>query len=372
MSFRGSPVTMHRPVTTQTTSTLNIRTSTPKVVYPSVGRQMTSQRCCDTGRPVMMDPVTGAAICSCQLKSGVPTYLSRVPSLPETVYGAAAGHQYPPNVVMGNEATSAFYQMAHGLKTERSTESLKSAPPGASSPYYLEHLMAAHPYNAFYSGFDINSARRKNATRETTSALKAWLYEHRKNPYPTKGEKIMLAIITRMTLTQVSTWFANARRRLKKESKMDDKDIDLSDLDVDDKSETQRDVTQLSVSEDDDALNLTTDLSDISDAEESTTNSLPPKNCMQRLLTPDQRFGQDFEKYSNENKTTVNSVENSGEESSCGTKSSNTTSGLAEETLSSPSRDIKPSGQLLPQVKPKIWSISEIISPKNEMCKTPV
>ena len=30
----------------------------------------------------------------------------------------------------------------------------------------------------------------------------------------------MLAILTKMTLTQVSTWFANARRRLKKENKM--------------------------------------------------------------------------------------------------------------------------------------------------------
>jgi hypothetical protein len=30
----------------------------------------------------------------------------------------------------------------------------------------------------------------------------------------------MLAIITKMTLTQVSTWFAIARRRLKKENKM--------------------------------------------------------------------------------------------------------------------------------------------------------
>ncbi|XP_009319125.1 PREDICTED: iroquois-class homeodomain protein IRX-6 [Pygoscelis adeliae] len=64
------------------------------------------------------------------------------------------------------------------------------------------------------------SARRKNATRETTSTLKTWLYEHRKNPYTPPGEKIMLAIITKMTLTQVSTWFANARRRLKKENKM--------------------------------------------------------------------------------------------------------------------------------------------------------
>lgn len=93
-----------------------------------------------------------------------------------------------------------------------------------------------------YGGIDLN-ARRKNATRETTNTLKAWLYEHRKNPYPTKGEKIMLAIITKMTLTQVSTWFANARRRLKKENKMtwsprnrseDDGDDDLDNDDDDD------------------------------------------------------------------------------------------------------------------------------------------
>ncbi|XP_076840233.1 iroquois homeobox 7 [Brachyhypopomus gauderio] len=60
----------------------------------------------------------------------------------------------------------------------------------------------------------------KVATRESTSALKAWLGEHLKNPYPTKGEKIMLAIVTKMSLTQVSTWFANARRRLKKENRV--------------------------------------------------------------------------------------------------------------------------------------------------------
>lgn len=53
----------------------------------------------------------------------------------------------------------------------------------------------------------------------------------------------MLAIITKMTLTQVSTWFANARRRLKKENKMtwepknkteDDEDAILSDDEKDD------------------------------------------------------------------------------------------------------------------------------------------
>ncbi|XP_048210916.1 iroquois-class homeodomain protein IRX-6 [Perognathus longimembris pacificus] len=92
------------------------------------------------------------------------------------------------------------------------------AQPGAYYPY--EPTLGQYQYDR-YGGVELSGAgRRKNATRETTSTLKAWLNEHRKNPYPTKGEKIMLAIITKMTLTQVSTWFANARRRLKKENKM--------------------------------------------------------------------------------------------------------------------------------------------------------
>ena len=47
----------------------------------------------------------------------------------------------------------------------------------------------------------------------------------------------MLAVMTRMTLTQVSTWFANARRRLKKDYRvrwLDDDDDDDDDDDVDD------------------------------------------------------------------------------------------------------------------------------------------
>merc|ERR1711983_375206 len=101
-----------------------------------------------------------------------------------------------------------------------------------------------------YGGYGDLASRRKNATRESTATLKAWLSEHKKNPYPTKGEKIMLAIITKMTLTQVSTWFANARRRLKKENKMtwepknklDDEDVDVSDDDDkdDDKDDDPR------------------------------------------------------------------------------------------------------------------------------------
>ena len=37
---------------------------------------------------------------------------------------------------------------------------------------------------------------RKNATRESTTSLKNWLKEHQKNPYPTKAEKVYLALVS--------------------------------------------------------------------------------------------------------------------------------------------------------------------------------
>jgi len=116
------------------------------------------------------------------------------------------------------------------------TNSSLAAGAGYYSPYDTSSL-AAYGYGGAYG----LAATRKNVTRESTATLKAWLNEHKKNPYPTKGEKIMLAIISKMTLTQVSCWFANARRRLKKENKMtwepknglNDEDVDVSDEEED-------------------------------------------------------------------------------------------------------------------------------------------
>ncbi|XP_053213933.1 iroquois-class homeodomain protein irx-5-like [Panonychus citri] len=107
-----------------------------------------------------------------------------------------------------------------GFDSKENMEAWRSLPPYASMYGGYEGAILAGGYPMLRNGYDLNGSRRKNATRETTSTLKAWLNDHRKNPYPTKGEKVMLAIITQMTLTQVSTWFANARRRLKKENKM--------------------------------------------------------------------------------------------------------------------------------------------------------
>ena len=60
-----------------------------------------------------------------------------------------------------------------------------------------------------------------STTKESTKILKNWLQLHRNNPYPSKTEKVMLAYSTRMTITQISNWFGNVRRRIKQQKSCD-------------------------------------------------------------------------------------------------------------------------------------------------------
>nr|AMB26733.1 iroquois 2/5 [Leptochiton asellus] len=106
----------------------------------------------------------------------------------------------------------------------------------------INPLMLPPVFDTYYNGLDFHApGYRKNVTKETTGPLKAWLQDHRKNPYPTKAEKIMLAIITKMTLTQVSTWFANARRRLKKETTGSPRSEDGDQKDASDEEDEKSD-----------------------------------------------------------------------------------------------------------------------------------
>ncbi|KAJ0029072.1 hypothetical protein NQD34_004069 [Periophthalmus magnuspinnatus] len=134
-------------------------------------------------------------------------------SCPSVVLGSRAGHEGSAFAPYSSSGPHAPY----GAEPRAASAISSFLSPGFEASTALDFhpfapLGPCHPY--------ADPAYRKNATRDATATLKAWLNEHRKNPYPTKGEKIMLAIITKMTLTQVSTWFANARRRLKKENKM--------------------------------------------------------------------------------------------------------------------------------------------------------
>ncbi|XP_055531826.1 homeobox protein araucan isoform X2 [Wyeomyia smithii] len=181
--------------------------------------------CCENGRPIMTDPVSGQTVCSCQYDSArlaLSSY-SRIPTGSVGVYGTPypSTEQNPyPSIGVDSSAFYSPLSNPYALKESGPTSDMTAWTSAGLQPttgyYPYDPTLAAYGYGA---GYDL-AARRKNATRESTATLKAWLNEHKKNPYPTKGEKIMLAIITKMTLTQVSTWFANARRRLKKENKM--------------------------------------------------------------------------------------------------------------------------------------------------------
>ncbi|KAM4727529.1 homeobox protein Mohawk-like isoform 1-T2 [Anableps anableps] len=61
----------------------------------------------------------------------------------------------------------------------------------------------------------VKARHKRQVLQDMARPLKHWLYKHRDNPYPTKTEKVLLALGSHMTLVQVSNWFANARRRLK-------------------------------------------------------------------------------------------------------------------------------------------------------------
>ncbi|XP_030638609.1 iroquois-class homeodomain protein IRX-2a [Chanos chanos] len=170
--------------------------------------------------------------------------------------------------------SAAFTASASGFSSPLpySTDPATGFPSYMGSPYDahttgMAGAISYHPYGSPGYPYQLNDpAYRKNATRDATATLKAWLQEHRKNPYPTKGEKIMLAIITKMTLTQVSTWFANARRRLKKENKMTwaprnkSEDEDEDDADAERKDDrTEKNLDNSEASAEDEGISLHVD-----------------------------------------------------------------------------------------------------------------
>ncbi|XP_019469851.1 uncharacterized protein LOC109366926 [Meleagris gallopavo] len=127
----------------------------------------------------------------------------------------AFGCRFTPHRIWMQDTVPGKYKHNRRSRLDNSLMALSSnklpSPPFCSvqgSPYDahttgMTGAISYHPYGSPAYPYQLSDpAYRKNATRDATATLKAWLQEHRKNPYPTKGEKIMLAIITKMTLTQ--------------------------------------------------------------------------------------------------------------------------------------------------------------------------
>ncbi|XP_013772470.2 homeobox protein caupolican-like [Limulus polyphemus] len=338
--------------------------------------QAAGQPCCESGRPVLTDPLTGQTLCSCQYDAQLLSYQRLAATgLPLNIYGTAAaaaavaygGDQ--PVLSLTPEQAALYAPTANGFDIKENLEAWRSL--SYAGPMYYPYDSATlgnYPFPNGY-GMDLNGARRKNATRETTSTLKAWLSEHRKNPYPTKGEKIMLAIITKMTLTQVSTWFANARRRLKKENKMtwsprnrcedDDIDDDGDDESTRNKEENNTDPSRRCDDSDDDEMSVNRTLECIEKMPNPSKSSLGDSENIDHLDVEDDRIS--FDKGLNIRNINVQEVENvvsspqsaSGHETSCSSDSVGQSPSVSRSTDNhSPSIEASTNA-----TKPKIWSI---------------
>ncbi|XP_064169511.1 Iroquois homeobox protein 6a isoform X1 [Anguilla rostrata] len=274
-----------------------------------------STTCCDSISRSVSDASSGsqtaAAFCcppyENRLFASTRTELNAALGMYGSPYAAAAAasQNYANYFPYSTDPSALYSTLNPQYDIKDGAGSLHSGITQSAAYYPYEHSLGQYQYDRYGTMDFNNSARRKNATRETTSTLKTWLYEHRKNPYPTKGEKIMLAIITKMTLTQVSTWFANARRRLKKENKMTwspknkagdetKDDIEKSNQDNKDpkdcKEGKELQLSDLEDMEDDDCDKLDSDSDKVSHGElaphRSMAGELQKADCNGRLAPP--------------------------------------------------------------------------------------
>ncbi|KAL4872899.1 hypothetical protein BDV12DRAFT_160914 [Aspergillus spectabilis] len=110
-------------------------------------------------------------------------------------------------------------------RSDRSTDAYR-APPMPGYPYPpmayqsdSEHTPALS--HAPQSNFGIlgdpidskNKRRRGNLPKPVTDILRAWFHEHLDHPYPSEEDKQMFMTRTGLTISQISNWFINARRR---------------------------------------------------------------------------------------------------------------------------------------------------------------
>jgi hypothetical protein len=61
---------------------------------------------------------------------------------------------------------------------------------------------------------DRPTKKRGKLPKETTDYLKTWLHRHSDHPYPSEEEKKQLCHATGLSMSQVSNWMINARRRI--------------------------------------------------------------------------------------------------------------------------------------------------------------
>ncbi|KAJ5105264.1 Homeodomain [Penicillium alfredii] len=88
----------------------------------------------------------------------------------------------------------------------------------AGDPEQISPQMLTHPHQANFGimGDPIDpktKRRRGNLPKPVTDILRAWFHEHLDHPYPSEEDKQMFMTRTGLSISQISNWFINARRR---------------------------------------------------------------------------------------------------------------------------------------------------------------
>lgn len=129
---------------------------------------------------------------------------------------------------LGGAHGTSYYEGSPSLRQEQGhpskASSLHSSP--RHHPYALSqgqnhhaHHSPGHAYEAGSTQTVVGSPssmprRRGKLPKPVTDLLKSWLLDHSAHPYPTEEEKRRLCASTGLSISQVSNWFINARRRI--------------------------------------------------------------------------------------------------------------------------------------------------------------
>ncbi|KIK95800.1 hypothetical protein PAXRUDRAFT_139881 [Paxillus rubicundulus Ve08.2h10] len=106
----------------------------------------------------------------------------------------------PPSNASYNSTSS---PLSPAQQTLPSAAAVPSSPPSRSPQTVPSSTLVDRP-----------TKKRGKLPKETTDYLKAWLHRHSDHPYPSEEEKKQLCHATGLSMSQVSNWMINARRRI--------------------------------------------------------------------------------------------------------------------------------------------------------------
>jgi len=142
--------------------------------------------------------VAGEVTC-CVDASSLPEAAASESSCSDDVIGRPTSGRQPEEETTAEQPTQAGHMTGHMTLRNKHWRL-----PGCSTDYSMDCLGAPGA-----------KAARRERTKDACRPLRHWLYSHRDQPYPSRADKLHLAAVTQLSVTQVSNWFANARRRLK-------------------------------------------------------------------------------------------------------------------------------------------------------------